>query len=133
MNPESDIYARLLTIEKDSATVIQYYIVQIGEGKSAEHYRIKEYFRVRRGSERMHLIDYERSMSRLIFEEDEIFFNDTLFLGIDDGSLNMKESPEGTILAFVKDESLFVSNPSENKFAKAFSYYNKENYKDRQI
>ena len=131
VNPESDIYARLLTIEKDSATVIQYYIVQIGEGKSAEHYRIEEYFRVRRGSERMHLIDYERSMSRLIFEEDEIFFNNTLFLGIDDGSLNMKESPEGTILAFVKDESLFVSNPSENKFAKAFSYYNKENYKDR--
>ena len=131
VNPESDIYARLLTIEKDSATVIQYYIVQIGEGKSAEHYRIEEYFRVRRGSERMHLIEYERSMSRLIFEEDEIFFNDTLFLGIDDGSLNMKESPEGTILAFVKDESLFVSNPSENKFAKAFSYYNKENYKDR--
>ena len=131
VNPESDIWARLLTIEKDSATLIQYYVVQIGEGKSAEHYRVEEYFRVRRGSERMHLIEFKRSMSRVIFEDDEIFYGNTLYLGIDSGNISMKESPEGTKLAFVKDGTLFVANPSENKFAKAFSFYEREDLKER--
>ena len=131
VNPEGDIATRLLTIEKDNATLIQYYLVSIGEGKDAEHYRVEEYFRIRRGSERMHLIEYERTMSRLVFEEDEIFYNETLFLGIDSDGISLKESPEGNMLAFVKDGTLFVSNPGENRFARAFSYYDKENYELR--
>lgn len=132
VNPESEIAAKLLTIEKDNATLIQYYTVQIGQGKTAEHYRVEEYFRLRRGTERLHLIDYTRNLSRLIFEEDDIYFGATLFLGIDAGSLELKESPEGTKLAFVKDGALFVANPSENKFAKAFSFYDKETYSKKQ-
>ena len=125
---EGEIHSRLLTIEKDSATLIQYYLVKIGEGKSEEHYRVEEYFRLRRGTQRMHLIDYERTMSRLVFEEDNIFFQNTLYLGINSGTIDMEESPEGTKMAFVKDGTLFVANPSENKFARAYSPYDKDNY-----
>ncbi len=128
---EGDIHARLLTIEKDEATLIQYYLVQIGIGEDAEHYRVEEYFRLRRGTERLHLIEYERTMSHLVFEEDQIFYQDTLYLGINSDDISMMESPEGSKLAFVKDGTLFVANPSENKFARVYSYYDKKNYGKR--
>lgn len=128
---EGDFYTNLLAVQKDSASLKQYYYVRIGEGKDAEHYRVEEFFRIRRGTDRMHLLEYERSASRLFFEEDDVFFGDTLYLGIDDGSVCLTESSEGNILAMVKDSSLFVANPSENRFARAFSYYNKENFKER--
>ncbi len=130
---ETDIESRLIAAEKDSASLIQYYLVQIGSGEKAEHYRVKEYFRVSRGTDRMHLLEYERSMSRLVFEEDSIYFGDTLFLGIDDGTIQMMESPEGGKVAFVKDGVLFQADAKENRFARVYSYYDKSNYKDRPI
>ena len=128
---ESDFYTNLLTVQKDSASLMQYYFVQIGEGKDAEHYRVEEFFRIRRGTDRMHLLEYERTMSRLFFEGDDVFFGDTLYLGVDDGSVKTAESPEGSILAMVKDGALFVASPSGNRFARAFSYYDKSNYSER--
>ena len=131
VNPETEIQTRLLTAEKDTATLKQYYLVSIGQGDDAEHYRVEEYFRLRRGTDRLHLIEYERTMSRLIFEEDDIFFGNTLYLGIDDGTLTMEESPEGSRVAFVKDSVLFVADAGSNKFARAYGEYDKVDYNER--
>ena len=128
---EGDIEAILLTAEKNNAALKQIYLVQIGEGEAAEHYRAEEYFRLKRGTDRMHLIEYERSLSRLVFEEDDLFFASTLYLGVDDGSIRYAESPEGGKVAFVKDGVLYVADPAGNRFARAYSYFDKSDYNNR--
>ena len=133
VNPETEIQTKLITAEKDNATLKQYYLVQIGTGNGAEHYRVEEYFRLKRGTDRLHLIEYERTLSRLVFEQDQIFYGDTVYLGVDDGSITMEESPEGSRVAFVKDSVLFVADPGSNKFARAYGEYDKEDYDKRPL
>lgn len=128
---EGDIEAVLLTAEPNIATLKQVYLVQIGEGGDAEHYRAEEYFRLKKGTDRLHLIEYERSLSRLIFEEDDLFFASTLYLGVDDGDLAYTESPEGGKIAFTKDGVLYVADPGSNRFARVYSYYDKSDYNVR--
>ncbi len=130
---ESDIETTLITAENNIASLNQYYLVQVGSGSKAEHYRVKEFFRLKKGTDRMHLLEYERSMSRLVFEEDEIFFGDTVYLGIGDEDVEMKESEKGGLIAFTHDGVLFVAEPKENRFARAFSYYDKDDYNKRPI
>ena len=130
---ESDYESTLITAEKNVASLNQYYLVRIGEGSKAEHYRVKEFFRMKKGTDRMHLLEYERSMSRLVFEEDDIFFTDTVYLGIGNEDVDMKESEKGNILAFTHDGVLFVAQPKESRFARAFSYYDKSDYDKRPI
>ena len=130
---ESKIETTLITAEKNIASLNQYYLVQVGEGSKAEHYRVKEFFRVKKGTDRMHLLEYERTMSRLVFEEDDIFFGDTIYLGIGDEDVQMSESEKGGLIAFTHDGVLFVADPKENRFARAFSYYDKSDYDKRPL
>ena len=130
---EGNIEAVLLTAEKNIATLKQVYLVQIGQGENAEHYRAEEYFRVKKGTDRLHLIEYERTVSRLIFEEDDLFFGNTLYLGISDGNLQYTESAEGGKVAFVKDGVLYVADPGSNHFARVYSYYDKSDYNERPL
>lgn len=130
---EGNIEAVLLTAEKNIATLKQVYLVQIGQGENAEHYRAEEYFRLKKGTDRLHLIEYERTVSRLIFEEDDLFFGNTLYLGISDGNLQYTESAEGGKVAFVKDGVLYVADPGSNHFARVYSYYDKSDYSERPL
>ena len=105
------------------------YSVLIGEKK----YRVQEYYRVRYGTERMYLLDFERSMNQYSVMDLSIFSSSKILLGITDLKMEKKESEDGNILAFVQENALYSFNMTENKFVLLFAFYDKENWDQRTL
>lgn len=105
------------------------YMVSAQTGIDTEYYNIKEYYYIRYGKERLYLLDYERSMNSIFVHENSIFTNNKISLGITDPNIEMAESEDGNIFAFVKEGRLYSMNLTDNKLALLFGFYD-ENNKD---
>lgn len=109
------------------------YYVGIEEGKTTNYYQIEEYYRVRYTTDRMYLLDFERSMNRIFDRDGEVFGNGSIYLGILGEALEMKESDDGNVIAFVNENRLFGYNVVEHKLAVLFSFYDKDNLDARTL
>lgn len=67
------------------------FVVSTGEGKNKIYYNVEEYYRVRYTSERMYLLDYERTMTQ-IPDTTRMYANDKILLGITDENVDMMEA-----------------------------------------
>lgn len=103
------------------------YIVSVPEGKITHYYNIQEYYRVRYTTDRMYLLDFERSMNQIMDEEAAIYTNNKISLGIISEPLQLEESDGGNILAFVNANRLYSYNVVDNKIALVYGFYDKEN------
>ena len=90
-------------------------------------YRISEFYRVRYGSDRMYLLDFERTMNQLFDTKDDVFVNNKILLGISEQDVEMQESDDGNIIAFNHENSLYSYNVTDNRCVCLFSFYNSEN------
>lgn len=110
-----------------TASVLLDYIVSTKEGKNTVYYRIKEYYRVRYTSERMYLLDYERTMTQMP-EPGNMYANDKILLGITDRNISMAESADGNTVVFEVAKQLISYNAITNKLTRVFSFYNEQNH-----
>lgn len=93
--------------------------------------RVEEFYRLRYGTQRIYLLDYERTMNE-VFEMDlKAFNNNKLDLGIRTADVEMMESEDGGIFAFVSENRLFCYNSTSNRFAQLFGFYGKGNEDER--
>lgn len=104
------------------------YTVKTGQGKNADYYAIREYFRIRYTPERTYLLDYERSMDEYFAADSGAFASDRIQLGITSENFLLEETEGGKILAFINGNRLFSYNTVENKLAQIFSFYDKSNF-----
>lgn len=99
-----------------------------------EHiYNITEYYRIRVTEQRIYLLSFNRTMDEVFLMDSDYFNEDKILLGIQSKDINMMESDDGSILAFVNDGRLYCYNATENKLARLFAFYDtaKEDKRNR--
>lgn len=118
---EPNVIIRELTEQTGSFNLE--YPVSIRDGKKIEYYRVSEYYRIRYTSDRMYLLDFERTMEQVFDEESDVYVNDKIVLGITGEDVALKESDGGNVFAFVVADKLYSYNVTDNKLARLFSFY----------
>ena len=117
---------RLTQIIGNVASLLMDFVVSTGEGKNKIYYSVEEYYRVRYTSERMYLLDYERTMTQ-IPDTTRMYANDKILLGITDENVDMMESADGNTVVFSDMGQLLSYNAATNGLTVIFSFYDKDN------
>jgi len=117
---------RLTQISGNVASLLMDFVVSTGEGKDKVYYNVEEYYRVRYTSERMYLLDYERTMTQ-IPDTTRMYANDKILLGITDENVDMMESADGNTVVFSDMGQLLSYNAATNRLTVIFSFYDKDN------
>ncbi len=130
---ETNPTATIEEIATDTATIRLNYVVSVKEGRVNHRYNVTERFRVKYGAERMYLLEYDRYMDQMFFEEDNAFYGNKIVLGITDENISLTESEDGNVFAFIKEGNLYTCNITDNKFARVFGFYDKDNFDQRTI
>ena len=118
---------QLVAIEGQTASILVDYMVSTQSGENVTFYQVQEYFRVRHTSERMYLLDYERTMDQ-ISDEKRMYANDKILLGIADENVPMLESEDGNVIVFEMAGRLCCYNASSNSLIVLFSFYDEKNW-----
>ena len=103
------------------------YRVTIRDGSVSRLYNVNECFRVRYTSDRMYLLNYERTMNYLFDSNSYSMGNNSIALSISDPDLQLLESGGGSAFAFVSENRLFMYNNAESRLAYLFGFYDTEN------
>ena len=117
---------RLTQISGNVASLLMDFVVSTGEGKNKIYYNVEEYYRVRYTSERMYLLDYERTMTQ-IPDTTRMYANDKILLGITDENVDMMESADGNTVVFSDMGQLLSYNAATDGLTVIFSFYDKDN------
>lgn len=123
---EDAVSIRLTQISGNVASLLMDFVVSTGEGKNKIYYNVEEYYRVRYTSERMYLLDYERTMTQ-IPDTTRMYANDKILLGITDENVDMMESADGNTVVFSDMGQLLSYNAATNGLTEIFSFYGKDN------
>lgn len=113
----------LISIDSVNACVELLYRVKIKD----EFYNVSEYFRVRKGTERMYLMEYDRTMNQIITNEEKLVINGKIINGIVNEQIHMMESSDNGVVAFVQQDSLYSLNTQTGNLARVFSFRDIEN------
>ena len=117
---------RLTQVSGNVASLLMDFVVSTGEGKNKIYYNVEEYYRVRYTSERMYLLDYERTMTQ-IPDTTRMYANDKILLGITDENVDMMESADGNTVVYSDMGQLLSYNAATNGLTVIFSFYDKDN------
>ncbi|MCH4190921.1 MAG: hypothetical protein LKF52_01345 [Butyrivibrio sp.] len=105
---------------------LDYQVTVTDDQKVARTYDVQESYRVRYTSDRIYLLDFQRTMD-YVFEGSASDFSGTkLNLSISDPDLQMMESDGGGAFAFVSADRLYIYNVSDRKMARLFGFYNSD-------
>lgn len=119
----SDKDINLISIDSVNGCFELLYQVSIKE----EIYNVSEYFRIRKGKERMFLMEYERTMNQVITNEEKTVVNNKIINGIINKKIHYVENPNDSIVAFVQQNSLYSFNELTGNLTRVFSFRDHEN------
>lgn len=114
---------QILEIDGISASIMLKYQVEV----AGEVHNVSEYFRIRKGDKRMHLMEYERIMNQVFDEEKNVVVNGKILHGILNEKPQMIESETGSRLCFVQQSQLYAYTPETGVLSKVFAFCDKEN------
>ncbi|MBO6242650.1 MAG: hypothetical protein J6O61_17760 [Butyrivibrio sp.] len=120
-----DVY--VTDIHSQTASFELQYRVSIKDGTINRTYNVVEDYRVRYTSDRLYLLNFERSMNYIFDSGSYSITQNGIYLGIEDPEIEFKESDSGSVFAFVSENRLFVFNNSESKLAYVFGFYDSDN------
>ncbi len=103
------------------------YRVSIKEGAVIKVYNVNEAFRIRYTSDRIYLLNYERTMSYIFDTNSFSITKNVIGLSISDPNMSIVESSSGSAFAFVSENRLYMLNNAENKLAFIFGFYDDDN------
>lgn len=128
---ETEPVFTILDMTGQTASITVEYLVSYTRYERAVHAFVKEVYRVRTGTERMYLLDYERTMSEYFSEDASSFVDEEVVLGIRDTDVEMAESEGGNIVAFAQNGVLYSLNVTENRIARLFSFHDTDSLDER--
>lgn len=102
--------------------ILDYIMTSKGNNGELEYYNVEEYYRVRYTTERIYLLDFERTMNQIFRGENDNFYKNYIQLGIRDGDVQYMANGNGTCVLFVQDGELWAYNQSMNQEAQVFSF-----------
>ena len=124
---KTDPQITIREIDEQTGSFVTDFYVTTSDTEAENLYHVQEYYRLRYTSERIYLLDYERTMDQVFQEDGNVYANNKIMLGITADDIQMEESDDGNILAFVSGNRLFSYNTVDNKLAYLFGFYDKDN------
>lgn len=107
------------------------YFVSVTTQEGEKKCRVEEFYRLRYGTQRIYLLDFERTMDEVFEMDPDAFDGNILELGICSADVEMMESEDGGIFAFVSANRLFCYNSTDNRFAQLFGFYAEDQEDER--
>ncbi len=114
-------------IHSQTGSIELKYRVTVRDGTISRLYNVKECYRVRYTSDRIYLLNFDRTMNYLFDSGSYAVGTNTLGLNISDPELQLVESSGGSAFAFVSENRLYMFNNAENKLAFLFGFYDTDN------
>lgn len=124
---KTDPQITIREIDEQTGSFVTDFYVTTSDTEAENLYHVQEYYRLRYTSDRIYLLDYERTMDQVFREDGNVYANNKIMLGITEDDVQMEESDDGNILAFVSGNRLFSYNTVDNKMAYLFGFYDKDN------
>ena len=114
-----------------TAVLTVHYIAGNTDAGDDYRYYVEETYRLKYTGEVMYLLDFDRTMQCINDEEALGITESIIRLGITDPDIEIKESEDGNVFAFVSRNNLYSFNISENKLACLFCFYDNDNFDER--
>lgn len=124
---KTDPQITIKEIDEQTGSFVTDFYVTTSDEETENLYHVQEYYRLRYTSDRIYLLNYERTMDQVFREDGNVYANNKIMLGITADEIQMEESDDGNILAFVSGNRLFSYNTVDNKMAYLFGFYDKDN------
>lgn len=105
-----------------TSILLKYQVKCAGDNNDEEYYNVKEFFKVSKGTERILLLEYDRTMEEIFDTSNVVLGSKGVILGIADENLKYKMNEDGTIVAFVQANELWNYNKKEDAFTLVFSF-----------
>lgn len=112
--------------------VLDYVVASVGENGESEYYNVEEYYRVRYTSNRIYLLNFERTTEQIFRGENNTVYDKYIQLGIRSGEVDYKSNEAGTMVAFVQEGELWSYKQEENTLSKVFSFRGYEGIDERE-
>lgn len=114
--------------------LLKYVFASNGENGEVKFYNVKEYFRVRysTASDRMQLLDYERTMNEIFQGDSGSFTRTEIQMGIREADVSYLANESGTCISFVQEGDLWNYNSNTNQLSQVFSFRGLEGINDRE-
>ena len=123
---------QLTEVASQTASVLVSYYVSTSDDENVTYYEVQEHYRLRYTTDRIYLLDYERTMTQ-IPNLKQMYANDKILLGITDENVSMVESADGNIVVFEEAGQLCSYNVTTNKLTSIFSFYDEQNMDTRTL
>ncbi|MBR4027635.1 MAG: hypothetical protein IKJ01_08825 [Lachnospiraceae bacterium] len=126
----------------DSYNVItlSYIMTNVNEANETEYYNVEEYYRLRQTSQRMYVLNFERTMEQIFRGENDFLINDNaILLGIRNNDIEYLANDSGDCVAFVQQGELWCYDGGNNIISQVFGFRsaegmdNRENYDQHDI
>ncbi|WP_029323356.1 hypothetical protein [Butyrivibrio sp. AE3004] len=119
-------------IQSQTSTIgLEYQVTQKIEDGSEKLYNVKEAYRIRYTTDRIYLLNFDRTMNYVFSADTSDITDNVISLWITDPNVSIGESEGGGIFAFISEDRLYVYNSNENKIAMVFGFYDDDNNDDR--
>lgn len=128
---ESEPLITIKEISSETGYFMASYIVNVTENYEDTSYFVEEFYRIRYAGEVFYLLDFERTMQRIIFIDTPIVRTEDILIGIGDSDIGLIESDDGNVIAFVNENVLYSYNATGSKLCKLFSFYDENNFDPR--
>jgi len=123
----------LKDINGQTASVQLRRMVFTGSGKKKAYYFVEEVYRIRYTTDRVYLLDFDRTMTQIPDVRSDVYSNNKIYLGIVPENIPLMESEDGNVVVFEVANRLCSYNITTNKLAVIFSFYDEEHGDARSI
>ncbi len=116
----SESYPKFAEIDSNY-TALELDFIVTGTGDSAGTYLVREYYRMRKGEQRIYLLDFERTMTQIFNDTAPLLNEDSMVLGQNGEELEFVPNRTGSNISFVWNGELFLYNSITGSLIKVFS------------
>ncbi len=127
----SEPQVRMTEFFEQTARFIIDYRVRIGEDEDSPIYRVEEYYRLRVGTQRIYLLEFNRTMDCIYEMKQRTLTANKIEIGIADKMPEIVESEDGGIFTFESEDRLFCYSSGSKRLSMLFSFYDEENADER--
>lgn len=118
---ETEIIPQIKELNTSTASILFEYVVSL-RGEETEYFNVKEFYRVRYTSDRIYLLDFERTMDEIFIPDNNNYSADKILLGITGDDIEYGENEEGSIVCFVQERTLWSYNNNTGRLVHVFGF-----------
>ena len=117
----------------DDYTVLEMYyrMKRKNEAGHTDYFDVVEYFKVRYGSQKMYLLDYQRDMNQIFNGNHPNLKENELNIGISNKNVNYVSNETGTIVAFETAGEIYEYDENTGEMTRVFSFRDGNNTDER--